>query len=47
MAQKVSLTLVEVVNDITSALEGFQVSLNLLTKGVTDDTISIAFFLAD
>lgn len=42
--QGLCLTLPEVINNTTVALEGFQVCLNSVARVVTDDRITLNFF---
>lgn len=43
--QNLSLTVAEVINDITLVLEGIQFSLNQLARAVVDDRLALDFLL--
>lgn len=43
--QNLSLTVAEVINDITLVLEGIQFGLNQLARAVVDDILALDFLL--
>lgn len=43
--QNLSLTVAEVINDITLVLEGIQFGLNQLARAVVDDRLALDFLL--